>query len=101
MEHRRERLMATGKKILFITPGAQSFGGNIFLLNFLRWYKRNGGREFVTLYGHPGDLNAQFADLSQTFEYFYSDDSDSLARKAAGKLGNQLEVRRRFLKSKI
>jgi glycosyltransferase involved in cell wall biosynthesis len=89
------------KKILFITPGAQSFGGNIFLLNFLRWYKRNGGRDFITLYGYPGDLQKDFDELSLTFQYFYSDDSNVLARKAAGKLANKMELRRAFLKSRI
>jgi len=89
------------KKILFITPGAQSFGGNIFLLNFLRWYKRNGGREFITLFGYPGDLQKDFEELSTTFQYFYADDSNVLARKAVGKLANKMELRRAFLKSRI
>ncbi len=89
------------KKILFITPGAQSFGGNIFLLNFLRWYKRNGGRDFITLYGYPGDLQKDFDELSLTFQYFYADDSNVLARNAVGKLANKMELRRAFLKSRI
>ncbi len=94
-------MAAERKKILFITPGAQSFGGNIFLLNFLRWYKKNGGHEFVTLYGHPGDLDEDFAALSATYRYFSSEDSSSFARKAAGKFANQLELRRTFLKTQI
>ncbi|HUR98558.1 MAG TPA: glycosyltransferase family 4 protein [Pyrinomonadaceae bacterium] len=94
-------MAADRKKILFITPGAQSFGGNIFLLNFLRWYKKNGGQEFVTLYGHPGDLTKDFAELSRTYRYFSSEDTDSFARKAAGKLANQLELRRAFLRTRI
>ena len=77
--------MADRKKILFITPGAQSFGGNIFLLNFLRWYKQNGSPEFVTLYGYPGDLSDAFAELSPSYQYFFSDDKSSFARKAASK----------------
>ena len=94
-------MTAKRKKILFITPGAQSFGGNIFLLNFLRWYKENNGREFVTLYGHPGDLDHAFAALSTTYRYYTSEDSTSFPRKAAGKLANRMELRRAFLKSKI
>ncbi len=93
--------MRDDRKILFITPGAQSFGGNILLLNFLRWYKRNGGRDFVTLYGHPGDLDDEFAALSPTYRYYTSEDSSSFTRKAAGKLANKMELRRAFLKSKI
>jgi glycosyltransferase involved in cell wall biosynthesis len=94
-------MAADRKKILFITPGAQSFGGNIFLLNFLRWYKKNGGHQFITLYGYPGDLQENFEELSPTFQYFYADDSDSLIKKAAGKLGNHLQVRRPVLKTQI
>jgi glycosyltransferase involved in cell wall biosynthesis len=94
-------MAANRKKILFITPGAQSFGGNIFLLNFLRWYKNNGGNDFVTLYGHAGDLNEDFAALSPTYRYFASEDRSSFARRAAGKVANQIEIRRTFLRTKI
>lgn len=94
-------MTATRKKILFITPGAQSFGGNIFLLNFLRWYKRECDVDFITLYGHGGDLEKDFAELSPTYQYYFSDSSPSLAKKAAGKLANQLELRRSSLRRKI
>jgi glycosyltransferase involved in cell wall biosynthesis len=94
-------MAANEKKILFITPGAQSFGGNIFLLNFLRWYRRNGGHDFLTLYGFPGDLNENFAELSRTFQYYFSEGDSSFARKAAGKFANRLELRRTFLRSAI
>jgi glycosyltransferase involved in cell wall biosynthesis len=90
-----------GEKILFITPGAQSFGGNILLLNFLHWYKRNGGRDFITLYGHPGDLSDDFAALSPAFSYFVPEDDRSFARRVPTKLVNQLELKRGFLKSRI
>jgi glycosyltransferase involved in cell wall biosynthesis len=101
MEDQGGRMTTSSKKILFITPGAQSFGGNILLLNFLRWYKRNGGRDFVTLYGHPGDLSDDFAALSPTYRYYASEASSSFSRKAAGKLANRMELRRAFIKSKI
>jgi glycosyltransferase involved in cell wall biosynthesis len=94
-------MAADRKKILFITPGAESFGGNIFLLNFLRWYKENGGREFVTLYGRAGDLSEEFAALSSTYRYYAAEDASSFARKAAGKFANQLELRRAFLRKQI
>lgn len=89
------------KKILFITPGAESFGGNIFLLNFLRWFKRNSEIEFVTLYGDGGDLREDFAALSKTFQYNFSDKSELFAKKAFGKLANHLELKRLWLKSQI
>ena len=94
-------MAADRKKILFITPGAQSFGGNIFLLNFLRWYKKNDGHEFVTLYGHPGDLVDDFSALSATYRYFSSEGANSFARKAAGKFANHLELRRAFVRKQI
>ena len=83
-------MTAKRKKILFITPGAQSFGGNIFLLNFLRWYKQHGTADFVTLYGHGGDLEKDLAALSPTYQYYFDDSSDSFVSKAAAKLGNQM-----------
>lgn len=89
------------KKILFITPGAESFGGNIFLLNFLRWLNTNCDIPFVTLYGNGGDLSADFAALSKTFQYNFSDNSKTFTRKAFGKLANQIELKRLWLKSKI
>ena len=94
-------MTAKRKKILFITPGAQSFGGNIFLLNFLRWYKQHGTADFVTLYGHGGDLEKDLAALSPTYQYYFDDSSDSFVSKAAAKLGNQLELRRATLRRKI
>ncbi|CAN5603250.1 hypothetical protein BH20ACI4_BH20ACI4_33300 [soil metagenome] len=53
------------KKILFITPGAESFGGNIFLLNFLRWFKEISRIPFVTLYGDGGESarKSQYCDF--------------------------------------
>lgn len=94
-------MAADEKKILFITPGAQSFGGNIFLLNFLRWYRKNGEYDFVTLYGRPGDLDHDFAELSPTYRYFSSEEGWPFARRAAGKFANQLELRRAFLRTRI
>ncbi|CAN5832164.1 N/A [soil metagenome] len=93
--------MAQQKKILFITPGAESFGGNIFLLNFLRWFKGNSSIPFVTLYGDGGDLSEDFAALSKTFQFNFSDKSEIFAKKAFGKLANHLELKRLWLKSQI
>lgn len=93
--------MAQQKKILFITPGAESFGGNIFLLNFLRWFKENSEIPFVTLYGDSGDLSEDFAALSKTFQFNFSDKSAYFAKKAFGKLANHLELKRLWLKSQI
>lgn len=93
--------MAGQKKILFITPGAQSFGGNIFLLNFLRWFKRNCDIPFMTLYGFGGDLEKEFAELSPVYQFNFDDSSDSFVKKAFGKAGNHLELKRTFLKARI
>lgn len=93
--------MAKRKKILFITPGAESFGGNILLLNFLKWFKQNSEIEFVTLYGNGGDLSEEFAALSKTFQFNFSDKSEIFAKKAFGKLANHLALKRLWLKSQI
>lgn len=93
--------MAKRKKILFITPGAESFGGNILLLNFLKWFKQNSEIEFVTLYGEGGDLSKDFAALSKTFQFNFSDKSEIFVKKAFGKLANHLALKRLWLKSQI
>ena len=93
--------MEKQKKILFITPGAESYGGNIFLLNFLRWFKENSSIPFITLYGEGGDLSEDFNALSKTFQYNFSDKSDIFAKKAFGKLANHLQLKRLWLKSQI
>lgn len=89
------------KKILFITPGAESFGGNIFLLNFLRWFKQNSEIPFETLYGRGGDLKGSFAELSPTHQFYFDDQNDSFARKAFAKAANHLELKRRLIKNKF
>lgn len=93
--------MARRKKILFITPRAETFGGDIFLLNFLRWFKKNSEIPFVTLYGYGGSLNKDFAALSKTFQYNFPDNSEVFAKKAFGKLANSLELKRLWLKTQI
>lgn len=93
--------MAKRKKILFITPGAESFGGNIALLHFLRWLKENSSIPFVTLYGRGGDLSAEFDELSKTYQFYYPDDSDRFAKKAFSKSANQLELKKLWLKPQI
>ncbi len=93
--------MTKRKKILFITPGAESFGGNIFLLDFLKWFKKNSAIPFVTLYGEGGDLSGDFAALSKTFQYNFSDKSEIFVKKSFGKLANHLELKRLWLKSQI
>lgn len=93
--------MAEQKKILFITPGAESFGGNIALLPFLRWLKGNSSIPFVTLYGNGGDLSDEFDALSKTFQYYYPDKSERFTKKAFSKSANHLEIKRLWLKPLI
>ncbi len=60
------------KTVLFLTPSASSVGGNIFLLNFLRWFKANSDISFVTLYEYGGDLESEFAKLGSAYCFDYS-----------------------------
>jgi glycosyltransferase involved in cell wall biosynthesis len=59
------------KSVLFLTPGASSVGGNIFLLNFLRWFKERSDIPFMIVYGHGGDLEREFEALAPSFNYGY------------------------------
>lgn len=91
----------SSKKILFITPGASSAGGNVILLNFLRWLKKNSRIPFITVCGHGGDLEEEFARVARTYIY-------SLAWRPETYLGERIHgavrrsgVKRRWLKSVI
>ena len=57
------------KKVLFITPEAKSNGGNIFLLNLLRWLKERSSLSFCTVYHRGGDLAGEFGRLAPSFQY--------------------------------
>lgn len=94
-------MAAQQKKILFITPGAESFGGNIVLLHFLRWLKENSSIPFVTLFGNGGDLSGEFDALSKTFQFYYPDKSERFTKKAFSKSANHLELKRLWLKPLI
>jgi glycosyltransferase involved in cell wall biosynthesis len=101
MGNRNGERVVSAKKILFITPGAQSFGGNIFLLNFLRWFKSHSDIPFVTLYGRGGDLEKDFSELCRTFQFYFDDDSPALLKKGLAKFANQAELRKHRLKRQI
>lgn len=55
--------------IVFVTPGASPVGGNIFFIDFLKWYKKNSAEGFLTIYGHGGDLETELAGLGSTFRF--------------------------------
>lgn len=89
------------KKILFITPEAKSNGANIFLLNFLRWFKVNSSIPFCTIYGHGGDLESDFAELSKTYLYALAwQPKNYLGRRLHGVV-RRIEAKQRWLKHQI
>ncbi len=73
MEDRLFRVTVKNRKpsVLFLTPGASRVGGNIFLLNFLRWASEYSDLKFITLYGHGGDLEPEFQKLGPAFNLGY------------------------------
>jgi glycosyltransferase involved in cell wall biosynthesis len=81
------------KTVLFITPEAKSNGGNVFLLNLLRWLKEKTSLSFCTIYNTSGDLEAEFGRLSKTYQYssawrprnFLERRLDGLLRRTAAK----------------
>lgn len=91
----------TDKKILFITPAAQSTGANIFLLRFFYWLKENSKIPFVTLYGYGEDLEKEFGELSKTFKYLSEDKKGNALGKVFGKISKRYGLRRASLKSQI
>lgn len=76
--------------VLFITPGASSVGGNIFILNFLKWMKANSGIPFVTVYGHGGDLEAEFKSLGPAYIFNDERTERGLAGRILGKIKKKL-----------
>jgi glycosyltransferase involved in cell wall biosynthesis len=83
------------KTVLFLTPSASSVGGNIFLLNFLRWLKANTRIPFVTLYEFGGDLASEFAKLGPAYCFDYSWDGLSPYRKNLQRIDKMFGVRQK------
>jgi glycosyltransferase involved in cell wall biosynthesis len=89
-------LMANKEKpIVFLTPGASRVGGNIFLVNFLKWFKKNSAIPFLTVYGHSGELEDDIASLGPAFRF----DPDS-SRGSIFKRGLEIAAREMGIRSK-
>jgi len=56
----------TGRGIVFVSHDATRTGAPIALLQFLRWFKKNGNRPFSVLFGAGGDLAGEFEELTDT-----------------------------------
>jgi glycosyltransferase involved in cell wall biosynthesis len=86
---------------MFVTPAASSAGGNVFMLNFLRWFKRNSSIPFFTVFGYGGDLEREFAALSETFIHGYDWKNLSFAGKSLQKIRQTLKLKEKRLKAEI
>ena len=85
------------KKILFITPAAKRDGANIFLLRFLRWLKAETSIPFCTIYNAGGELEKEFRELSDSFQYsLCRQPANFLERRFHGLL-RRLEFKRHWL----
>ena len=84
-----------GKSVLFITPGASSVGGNIFILNFLRWFKANTDIPFITIYGHGGDIEDGFRSLGPAYNFGFQLGGLGNLKKVLFKAASELRLRER------
>jgi glycosyltransferase involved in cell wall biosynthesis len=84
-------------KILFITPGASRAGGNIFLFNFLKWFKQNSDVPFLTVYGHGGELEEDFKSLSKAFKFDYEPRAENLYNRSLSAIFRRVKIRERLL----
>lgn len=87
--------------VLFLTPGASSVGGNIFILNFLKWMKANSSISFVTVYGHGGDLEKEFESLGPAYVFEYERKKSGLAYRVLRKIRKQLRWNERRIRREL
>jgi glycosyltransferase involved in cell wall biosynthesis len=87
--------------VLFVTPGASPVGGNIFLLNFLKWFKQNSDIPFLTIYGHEGDLAAEFSALSEAFQFDHDFTEQRLWKKGLDRISQRMDLRSRSLRKNL
>ena len=87
--------------ILFITPGATRAGGNVFLFNFLRWFKANSDIPFVTAFGYGGNLEKEFAALSKILIHGYEWENLGFTGKALQKILQALKTKEKLFKREI
>jgi glycosyltransferase involved in cell wall biosynthesis len=94
-------MMKDPSSVLFITPGASPVGGNIFLLNFLKWFRQNSEIPFLTIYGHEGTLAGEFSALSEAFQFDHDFSEQRIWKKGLSKLSQQLDLRNSKLRREI
>jgi glycosyltransferase involved in cell wall biosynthesis len=87
--------------VLFITPGASPVGGNIFLLNFLKWFKQNSDIPFLTVYGHEGELAGEFSALSEAFQFDHDFSEQRIWKKGLNRISDRMDLRNRRLRKKL
>ena len=87
--------------VLFITPGASPVGGNIFLLNFLKWFKQNSDIPFLTVYGHEGELAGEFSALGEAFQFDHDFTEQRIWKKGLDKLSQRMDLRNRRLRKQL
>lgn len=89
------------RSILFITPGASKVGGNVFLLDFLRWFKANSDIPFLTVYGHGGELESEFVRLNPAFRFDENFAYRGFFKAKYERLQKLLEVRKRRVQNEL
>ena len=87
--------------VLFITPGASPVGGNIFLLNFLKWFKQNSRIPFLTIYGHEGELAGEFSALSESFQFDHDFTEQRVWKKGLNRISDKMDLRTRGLRKRL
>jgi glycosyltransferase involved in cell wall biosynthesis len=92
---------ALDPSVLFITPGASPVGGNIFLLNFLKWFKQNSDIPFLTIYGHEGELDREFAALGEAHQFDPDFTEQRIWKKGLDKLSAKMDLRNRKLRKQL
>lgn len=85
------------QKVLFLTPGATSDGGNMFLLRFLRWFKKNSDIPFIVLCGHGGNMEHEFKEVGETYKLEIEYDPSNFLKFGFEKVVSRLGVRKRIL----
>ncbi|HEV7642414.1 MAG TPA: glycosyltransferase family 4 protein [Pyrinomonadaceae bacterium] len=87
--------------VLFITPGASPVGGNIFFLNFLKWFKQNSDTPFLTVYGHEGELAGEFAALGEAYQFDHDFSEQRIWKKGLDRLSQRMDLRNRRLRKQL
>jgi len=81
------------KKVLFITPGANSAGGNVFMLRFLRWFQANTDIPFSVLCGNGGDLLDEFKEFGDFYRFDRRSAQDNFPLRVFKKLEKKSGIR--------